>query len=592
MYTRFILASVLCVLVGLMPAQQAIHLSELDKKIDVTEHHLSALSNKENWNINDVTASEDLFVPALMSNPLKSGTSNKTFWLRFIIKDNTTFNFLQFNHTHMEKLKFYFFVDGKDSAIIKDMSLMRRVNANYKLKFPTVIIPRGKEVKCFIEFNPGGNSSSADINIIKQDQLFKIEAQKNVYYGFFFGVMFLAVIIYLVVFSITRNSSNLFFAIFIITFLMYISICSGIYYLYLPDWGKHFFASKWAPAIWINFSAVALCGFARRYLFGNIKLNSIYISPHIVISFALLLILPFGSLRLFHLLSHINMILSALSIFYCFHFKSRFLYMPSKRLIYFGNLCFCSMAFVTVLAYEGVIYLPSSLNSRLLEFGGLFGSIFTAFGYFVLYLKEQSSVNQQLIKEQERIIKLRADENQFKRERIKNLIDKKEWALENLNEVLNDITKIEEEIQENENAILVSSKAQGKVSRQIAESAYVTRDIMNSLVDMVIVVDDQLMVIDYNDKFEKMNKLMGIQILRGQPLIPQINPMYRKHYEKHYRLAFSRKESITKPVYYKNAILTEGYWLNITYSVFKPYADKSVLYCIAFAKQIEIHKNG
>jgi PAS domain-containing protein len=570
-----------------LSGQKSLQLNSNEDDIEVTETYLSTLLGKKDWNINDITANEDLFKPTINNNPLKKGTNNETVWLKLVLTEIKSPVLIQFNHTHLEKLKFYFFVDGKDSGIIKDVSLKCRININYKLKFPSVFVPRGKSVKCFIEFNPGGNSASSEIHLIKQEELFRIEAQKNVYYGFLFGVMALAVIIYLVVFSITRNSSNIFFALFIITFAIYIAVCSGIYYLYIPQWGKIFLSNKWAPAIWVNFSCAALCAFARRYLFGNVRLSSIYISPHIILSFLILLFLPFDALRQFHLASHINMIIGSLSIFYCFHFKSRFLYKPSKRIIYTGFLIFCSMVFVTVLGYEGLWHLPTKVNSRLLEIGGVLLSIFTALGYFILYLKEQSNINQQLIKEQERVIKLRSDENQYKKERIKNLLDKKEWALENLNGVLDEIAKIDEEIKDNENAILVSSKAQGKVSRQIAESAFISKDIINNLPTMVIIVDSNLIVIDYNEKFEKMNKLMGIEIHRGQSLIQQINPMYRSHYEKHYKLAFSKGQEITKPVFYKNAILTEGYWLNITYHVFSPSKDENTEYCIAFAQQIE-----
>lgn len=570
--------------------QESITIPSSFTEIYVTENKLSVLSGKDNWNINDVTANEDLFVPARMNNPLKSGTSSKKTWLKFIITENKQVHFLQFTHTHMEKLKFYFFVDGKDSVIEKDMSLKKRININYKLSFPTVLIPRGNTIKCFVEYNPGGNTSTTDIIIVNQEQLFKNESTKNIYYGIYFGIMLLAFVIYMVVFSITRNISNVFFGLYIITFLMYISISAGIYYLYLPDWGKSFLGSKWAPAIWVNFSCLFICAFARRYIFKNVSLKSVYISPHIIISMVLLFCIPFCKLEFFHTLSHINMIIAFLSIFYCFQFKSSFLYKPSKRILYLGNFLFSIMGFFALLAYDGYIYLPSGLNNRLLEFGSLIESIFTAFGYFILYLKEQSDVNKQLIKEQERIIKLRVDENMFKRERVKNLNDKKERAIQNLTNISLELEKINQDIIENENAILVSSKAQGKVSKQIAETNFIAKDILNSVAYMIVVVDEDLTVLDYNDKFEKMNKLMGIHISKGKDLIAQISPIYRPHYEKHYKLAFARSTPISKPVFYKNAILTDGYWLNITYKVFKPNPNSDKRHCIAFAKHLEINR--
>ncbi len=575
----------------LIKGQESITIPNTFDEIYINESQFSVLTGKDNWNINDVIANPDLFVSAKMGNPLKSGTSSKKTWLRFVINGNNQYNFLQFSHTHLEKLKFYFLVDGKDSVIEKDMSLKKRITINYKLSYPTVTIPKGNTINCFVEYNPGGNTSASDIIIINQEQLFKSESSKNIYYGIYFGIMLLAFVIYMVVFSITRNISNIFFGLYIITFLMYISISAGIYYLYLPDWGKNFLSNKWAPAIWVNFSCLFICAFAKRYIFKNVSLKSVYISPHIIISIALLLILPFGNLKLFHALSHINMILAFLSVFYCFLFKSPFLYKPSKRILFLGNFVFSIMAFVTVLAYEGFIYLPNAVNNRLLEIGGIIESVFTAFGYFILYLKEQSDVNKQLIKEQERIIKLRVDENIFKRERVKNLMDKKERAIQNLTDISATLEKINQEIIENENAILVSSKAQGKVSKQIAETNFIAKDILNSLLYMIVIVDENLIVLDYNDKFEKMNKLMGIHITKGKDLISQINPAYRPHYEKHYKLAFARNTPITKPVFYKNAIITEGYWLSITYKLFKPNPDVDKCHCIAFAKPMDMKRS-
>jgi hypothetical protein len=589
---KYVILIIYQLLFILSKGQESITIPSIFDEIYVTENQLSVLSGKDDWNIDDVNANQDLFVSAKISNPLKSGTSSKKIWLKFVITENNQYHFLQFSHTNLEKLKFYFFVDGKDSVIEKDMSLKKRININYKLSYPTVLIPKGNVIRCFVEYNPGGNTSASDIIIVHQEQLFKSESTKSIYYGIYFGIMLLAFVIYVVVFSITRNISNIFFGLYIITFLMYIAINSGIYYLYLPDWGKYILSSKWAPAIWVNFSCLFICAFARRYIFKNVSLKSVYISPHIIIALLLLLLVPFNNLQLFHTLSHINMIAAFLSVFYCFQFKSPFLYKPSKRILYLGNFVFSVMAFFTVLSYEGFIYLPSTLNSRLLEIGSLIESVFTAFGYFILYLKEQSDVNKQLIKEQDRIIKLRVDENIFKRERVKNLTDKKERAVQNLAAITTELDKINQDIIENENAILVSSKAQGKVSKQIAETNFISKDILNSVAYMIVIVDENITVLDYNDKFEKMNKLMGIHITKGKNLISQISPIYRTHYEKHYKLAFARNTPITKPVYFKNAILTEGYWLSITYKVFKPNPDSDKHHCIAFAKHLEMKRGA
>lgn len=573
----------------ILNAQDTIYINSSHKEWIVSENQFSVLM-KENWNIDDVMANQDLFKSAKTDNPFTKGTSYKTAWLHLNISNPSEFCFLQFSHTHLSKLKIYFCVDRKDSIVKYDLSLLVRSKAGNKFKYPTTIIPKGKKIDCFVEFNPGGNTSSNDIIITTQSRLLITDSQKNVYYGIYFGAMVLMIFIYGVVYSVTKNSANIYFAVFIISFLMFVSISNGTYYLYLPRWFSDFFSNKWAPAIWINVSCLSVSAFARRYMFGNISLKSIYISPHIIICFLLFATVPFIPLSLFHLLSHLNIFLAFCTIFYCFLFKSKFLYRPSKLIIFSGTFIFAIIALVNVLAYEGVVSISSATNNHLLEVGGLIEAVFTAFGHFVLYLKEQSDVTKQLITEQERIIRLRMDENSFKRERVKNMQDKKEKALFSLKEVLNDLSAIDSEITENENAILISGKTQAKVSRQIAESNFISKDILNSIMDMVLIVDEELTVIDYNDKFDKMNKIMGVQILKGLNLISQVNPAYRQHYEKHYKLAFAQNKPITKPVFYKNAIVQEGIWLSITYKTFYLPDNHDKRYCIAFAKHKELKK--
>lgn len=570
-------------------AQDTIRISSVTNEWIVKENQFAVLM-KEKWNIDDVLANQDLFKSARIDNPFTKGTSNKTVWLHLNISNPSEFCFLQFSHTHLSKLKIYFCIETKDSIIKHDLSLLIRSKMGNKFKYPTAVIPKGKKIDCFVEFNPGGNTSANDIIITTQSRLFITDSQRNVYYGIYFGAMVLMIFIYGVVYSVTKNSANVFFAFFIVSFLMFVSISNGIYYLYLPTWCSEFFSNKWAPAIWINLSCLSASAFVRRYVFGNVSLKSIYISPHIIICLLLFFTVPFIPLSLFHLLSHINIFIAFSTIFYCFLFKSKFLYRPSKLIIFSGTLIFAIMALINILAYEGIISVSAAANNHLLEIGGLIEAVFTAIGHFVLYLKEQSDVTKQLIKEQERIIRLRMDENSFKRERVKNMQDKKERALLSLKEVLNDLNTIDSEITENENAILISGKTQAKVSRQIAESNFISKDILNSILDMVLIVDEDLIVIDYNDKFEKMNKIMGVQIFKGLNLISQVNPAYRQHYEKHYKLAFTQNKPITKPVFYKNAIVQEGIWLSITYKTFYLPDNPEKRYCIAFAKHKDLKK--
>lgn len=565
-------------------AQDTLRLTEKASEYCLTRNDYFILQ-KEGWGIEDAMANAELFEASAAQHSCSlRGTSKETIWIKFYLYNPSQVSFLQLSHTHLEKLKIYFFIPSKDTLITKNLSLTNRNKINYKFKYPTVIIPKYDKITCYIELNAGGNTSASDIILSTRNQLFKSEVAKNVYYGIYFGAMLLLILIYGLVYVLTRNIGNIFFMLFLISFLMYIAISCGLYYLYLPPGINTVLSSKWAPAMWINLSCLSACAYSRRYLFGNFSLKSVYISPHIIFSILILLVIPFGNVSLFHALSHCNMVIASLIIFYSFLFKSPYLHRTSKYIILTGNSIFSLLAFTNILAYEGFITISSNLNNTLLEVAGLTQALFNALGHFTLYLKEQSDVNKQLIKEQERIIRLRMDENSFKRERVKNLQDKKERAQKSLNDIQMELASITTEIEENNNAILIGSKNQAKVSRQIAENSFVSKDILNSLPDMVIIVDDELKVIDYNDKFEKMNKIMGIQITRGQNLISQINPTFRHHYEKHYAMAFSQNRAITKSVFYKNAILTDGYWLNITYKVFNVPELPTKRFCVAFAK--------
>ncbi|RAI94046.1 hybrid sensor histidine kinase/response regulator [Algoriphagus yeomjeoni] len=234
------------------------HLAEI-AQIDSGDYTLEELLEKEN---------------SLAFNPLKNtitdlGFTDKTYWLRFSLEndsDEEKTYFLETGRPITDVVHLYQLSQG---AVVSDqlsgdlIKFEDRPFQHRKLIFPITIAPNSTS-KFYIKYQSDGEVVSLPLLLNDTSSLVNSSFFNQLIFGFFYGILFIASVMYLFFYFGMRESSFLFYVAYVVSIALLHLNLDGYFFQYItlePGW----FANR-SLLIFATLSSLALCGYSYVYI--------------------------------------------------------------------------------------------------------------------------------------------------------------------------------------------------------------------------------------------------------------------------------------------------------------------------------------
>lgn len=222
------------------------------------------------FTLEELLEKENSIVFNALKNPITDlGFTDKTFWLRFSLQNDSDREktlFLETGRPITDVVHLHQISEGK---LISDQLSGDLVNfedrpfQHRKLIFPITLEPNSTS-KFYIKYQSDGEVISLPLLLEDPASLVNSSFFNQLIFGFFYGILFIASVMYLFFYFGMKESSFLFYVAYVVSIAMLHLNLDGYFFQYItqePGW----FANR-SLLLFATLSSLALCGYSYVYI--------------------------------------------------------------------------------------------------------------------------------------------------------------------------------------------------------------------------------------------------------------------------------------------------------------------------------------
>lgn len=236
------------------------------------------LAGDDDFDLNEVrTSVQSQFVP-LTSLKENVGFSNENYWLRFEIENATSTPVEYFLETGRP------ITDVVDLYLVDEQGNVQQQHSGDKMPFAQKSVKHRKSIfdielepnqrlQAYIHMKSDGEVVMFPLDLYNKDQFFNLTYKEQVFYGFFYGILILACIIYLFFFFALKDRAFIYYGLYVLFIALMQFSLDGFFHQYITPQGG-----------WLSDKAVLLTAFISLFFFGkygdtflNLKKNSTFL---------------------------------------------------------------------------------------------------------------------------------------------------------------------------------------------------------------------------------------------------------------------------------------------------------------------------
>ncbi|APX98820.1 hybrid sensor histidine kinase/response regulator [Lacinutrix venerupis] len=293
----------------------------IESKGKLYEYALFAKAENPNLTIEDIISNQsDIVYNPLTSENQSVGFSSDDYWLTFSLENTTNqentyyletarpvtdiANLYQINNNDIKH-----FSSG-DAIPFKDRQVKHR-----KTIFK-IILPKNSEQKFYIHLKSDGETLNLPLTIYSPNEFWKVNYAEQLFLGFFYGLLFLASLIYLFFFTSLSNKTFVYYSIYVFSIALMQTALDGIIFQYLLPFGGYL--NDRAVLIAALFSNFFLLKYCEHFLKVKSRTKLIKYAFKVlyvvVIALGLLLFINDKTKELVYPISNVNGLLSLILI--------------------------------------------------------------------------------------------------------------------------------------------------------------------------------------------------------------------------------------------------------------------------------------
>ncbi|MGB1210117.1 MAG: 7TM diverse intracellular signaling domain-containing protein [Lacinutrix venerupis] len=293
----------------------------IESKGKLYEYALFAKAENPNLTIEDIISSQsDIVYNPLTSENQSVGFSSDDYWLTFSLENTTNqentyyletarpvtdiANLYQINNNDIKH-----FSSG-DAIPFKDRQVKHR-----KTIFK-IILPKNSEQKFYIHLKSDGETLNLPLTLYSPNEFWKVNYAEQLFLGFFYGLLFLASLIYLFFFTSLSNKTFVYYSIYVFSIALMQTALDGIIFQYLLPFGGYL--NDRAVLIAALFSNFFLLKYCEHFLKVKSRTKLIKYAFKVlyvvVIALGLLLFINDKTKELVYPISNVNGLLSLILI--------------------------------------------------------------------------------------------------------------------------------------------------------------------------------------------------------------------------------------------------------------------------------------
>lgn len=221
------------------------------------------LAGQNNYDFEEIQNNPNLSFVPLSSVEENVGFSNDNYWLTFSLENPTS----ESVHYYLETARPI--TDIVDLYLVSDDGKVKRQHSGDKIPFAQKTVQHRKsifdiqmkpneKVEAFIHMKSDGEVVMLPLKLYQKDQFFNLTYKEQVFYGFFYGILILACIIYLFFFFALKDSAFIYYGLYVLFIaLMQFSLDGFFHQYFTPQAG------------WLSDRAVLLTAFISLFFFGK-----------------------------------------------------------------------------------------------------------------------------------------------------------------------------------------------------------------------------------------------------------------------------------------------------------------------------------
>ncbi len=242
----FIFFTFLCVFAT--TAKPVIDYSDLKKSISIG-NSVEILEDKSNQLTLDEVRHSDSFQPSKLQVP-NLGVSPSTFWIRFTIKNSTSFNPLLLNlacPTLDTVIMYSLYSDGSTGTVkMGEFESFDKRKYNHQDYIFDLNVPKDSILTVYLKIR-SGDQMTAPLYVGTPKMIFEDNMQKDLMFGLFFGILLVMFFYNLFIYFTVRDNTYLFYCIY--TFFEILNL--GTLYGYT-------FRFLWPNSVWMANNSIYL----------------------------------------------------------------------------------------------------------------------------------------------------------------------------------------------------------------------------------------------------------------------------------------------------------------------------------------------
>ncbi|WP_379763121.1 hybrid sensor histidine kinase/response regulator [Flagellimonas marina] len=206
--------------------------------------------------------------PALSFVPLtqieeNTGFTNDNYWLTFSLENpssESTQYYLETGRPITDIVDLYL-VDGNgkvERQYSGDKIPFAQKTVQHRKSIFDIELEPNEKLEAFIHLKSDGEVVMLPLTLYKKDQFFYLTYKEQIFYGFFYGILILACVIYLFFFSALRDRAFIYYGLYVLFIALMQFSLDGFFHQYFTPQGG-----------WLSDRAVLLTAFISLFFFGK-----------------------------------------------------------------------------------------------------------------------------------------------------------------------------------------------------------------------------------------------------------------------------------------------------------------------------------
>lgn len=221
------------------------------------------MAGTKEYGFDQVLQDESLTFVPLTSIKENIGFSNENYWLKFDI-ENTTAEYAEYyieTARPITDVVNLYLVDQNgqvEQQLSGDKIHFSQKSVQHRKSIFDVQLEPFQKVSAYIHIQSDGEVVMFPLDIYKKDQFFNLTYKEQVFYGFFYGILILACIIYLFFFFALKDKAFIYYGLYVLFIALMQFSLDGFFHQYIAPQGG-----------WVSDKAVLLTAFISLFFFSK-----------------------------------------------------------------------------------------------------------------------------------------------------------------------------------------------------------------------------------------------------------------------------------------------------------------------------------